>query len=232
LAILLAKNLKENCPLLIFDDPVNAIDDDHRESIRRTLFEDDYFSGKQILLTCHGEEFFKDIQNLLPAQAASQAQSFTFLPRLDESHIRIDFNCAPRNYILAAREHIDRNEIRDALTKSRQALETLTKDKVWKYVHRHGDGSLSLKLEGPKAPIGLRNLTEQLKKQICKGGFGDQNKNRVITPLETLLGLNGDSREWRYLNKGAHEEQDRAEFDRHSVQVIVATLEQLDAAIP
>ena len=42
LAILLAKNLKEACPLLIFDDPVNAIDDDHRESIRRTLFEDDF----------------------------------------------------------------------------------------------------------------------------------------------------------------------------------------------
>ena len=124
LAMLLAKNLKENCPLLIFDDPVNAIDDDHRESIRRTLFEDDYFSNKQILLTCHGEEFFKDIQNLLPAKSASQIQSFTFLPRLGESHIRVDFNCAPRNYILAARDHIDRNEIRMHLQKSRQALDT------------------------------------------------------------------------------------------------------------
>ena len=40
LAIILAKNLETNCPLLIFDDPVNAIDDDHREGIRRTLFED------------------------------------------------------------------------------------------------------------------------------------------------------------------------------------------------
>ncbi len=231
LAILLAKNLKENCPLLIFDDPVNAIDDDHRESIRRTLFEDDYFSNKQILLTCHGEEFFKDIQNLLPAQTASQTQSFTFLPRLNESHIRIDFNCAPRNYILAARGHIDRNEIRDALTKSRQALETLTKGKVWKYVNRHGDGNLSLKLRSPSAPLELRNLTEQLKKQIGKEDFGDQNKNQIFTQLETLLGLNGDSREWRYLNKGTHEEHDRAEFDRHSVQMIVITLEQLDAAL-
>ncbi|MGP5549955.1 AAA family ATPase [Psychrobacter namhaensis] len=73
LSILLAKNLKENCPLLIFDDPVNAIDDDHRESIRRTLFEDQLFAGKQIILTCHGEEFFKDIQNLLPAQVAADA---------------------------------------------------------------------------------------------------------------------------------------------------------------
>lgn len=231
LAMLLAKNLKENCPLLIFDDPVNAIDDDHRESIRRTLFEDDYFSNKQILLTCHGEEFFKDIQNLLSAQTVSQTRSFTFLPRLNESHIRVDFNCAPRNYVLAAIKHISHNEIREALAKSRQALETLTKGKVWKYVHRHGDGALTLKLEGPKAPIGLRNLTEQLKKQIGKGDFGDQNKNQIFEALGTLLGIDGGSREWRYLNKGTHEEQDREEFDRYTVQTIVFTLEQLDKAL-
>lgn len=231
LAMLLAKNLKENCPLLIFDDPVNAIDDDHRESIRRTLFEDQYFSAKQILLTCHGEEFFKDIHNLLPAQIAIKTQSFTFLPRLEESHIRVDFNCAPRNYILAAREHIDRNEIREALSKSRQALESLTKDKVWKYVTKYGDGNLTLKLRSHKAPIELRNLTEQLRKQIGKVDFGDQNKNVVFVSLDTLLGLNGESREWRYLNKGTHEENDRAEFDRHSVQTIVNAIEQLDAAL-
>ena len=27
---LASKNIKENCPILIFDDPVNAIDDEHR----------------------------------------------------------------------------------------------------------------------------------------------------------------------------------------------------------
>ncbi|MCB4811064.1 AAA family ATPase [Methylovorus menthalis] len=231
LAILLAKNLKENAPVLIFDDPVNAIDDDHRESIRRTLFEDQYFSDKQILLTCHGEEFFKDIQNLLPAQAASQAKSFSFLPRLGDPHIRVDFNCAPRNYILAARGHINRNEIREALAKSRQALESLTKNKVWRYVTRYGDGTLSLKLRSSSAPIELRNLTEQLKSKIGKNDFADPNKNSVFTPIDTLLGLNGESREWRYLNKGTHEENDRAEFDRNTVQTIIANLEQLDAAL-
>jgi len=55
LALLSAKNIKENCPLLIFDDPVNAIDDDHRESIRRTLFEDAFFNGKQIILVLSQE---------------------------------------------------------------------------------------------------------------------------------------------------------------------------------
>lgn len=231
LAILLAKNLKENAPVLIFDDPVNAIDDDHRESIRRTLFEDQYFSGKQILLTCHGEEFFKDIQNLLPAQEANQAKSFSFLPRLEEPHIRVDFNCAPRNYILAARGNLNRNEIREALAKSRQALESLAKGKVWKYVSRYGDGNLSLKLRSSSAPIELRNLTEQLKNKIGKHIFSAPNKEEVFAPINALLGLSGESREWRYLNKGTHEENDRAEFDRHTVEAIVLALENLDAAL-
>lgn len=231
LAILLAKNLKENAPVLIFDDPINAIDDDHRESIRRTLFEDQYFSDKQILLTCHGEEFFKDIQNLLPAQTASQAKSFSFLPRLGEQHIRVDFNSEPRNYILAARGHMNRNEIREALAKSRKALESLTKGKVWRYVSRYGDGNLSLKLRSFSAPIELRNLTEQLKSKIGKQDFSAPNKDTVFSIIDTLLGLNGDSREWRYLNKGTHEENDRAEFDRHTVESIVSALENLDAAL-
>ncbi|WMY73330.1 AAA family ATPase [Buttiauxella selenatireducens] len=231
LAILLAKNINERCPLLIFDDPVNAIDDDHRESIRRTLFEDVFFAEKQIILACHGEEFFKDIHNLLPAQVAAQSRSFSFLPRLDESHIRVDFNCSPRNYIIAARGHFERNEIREALAKSRQSLESLMKTKVWRYVNRYGDGNLSLKLRSYTSPIELRNLSEQIKKQINKADFSDPNKNEVFSPIDALLGLNGDSREWRYLNKGTHEENDRAEFDRATVSTMISALENLDQAI-
>lgn len=232
LAILLAKNIKENCPVLIFDDPVNAIDDDHRESIRRTLFEDAFFEEKQIILTCHGEEFFKDIQNLLSVQRASRSKTFTFLPRLDESHIRVDFNCEPRNYIISARSHFDNGEIRDALSKARRALEALTKSKLWAYVNKYGDGTLSIRLRSATASIELRNLTEQLRSRIAKPDFIDTNKSTVLMQMNTLLGINGDSREWRYLNKGTHEEADRAEFDRQSVQEIVITLEQLDAALP
>lgn len=231
LAILAAKNIKENGPLLIFDDPVNAIDDDHRESIRRTLFEDDFFNGKQIILACHGEEFFKDIQNLLSVERASQSKTVSFLPKTSDAHIRVDLNCSSRNYIIAARSHFDRNEIRDALTKSRQALESLTKGKVWRYVNRHGDGNLSIKLRSATASIELRNLAEQLKSKIIKADFSDGNKTVVLNPIESLLGLSGDSREWRYLNKGTHEESDQAEFDRQTVNQIVTSLEQLDAAL-
>ncbi len=230
LAIVLAKNLKEESPLIIFDDPVNAIDDEHREAIRKTLFEDDYFANKQILVACHGEEFFKDISNLLPSTQASLAKNYVFLPKLDEQHLNIDFRAPSRNYILAARQHIERNEIRDALTKSRQALEALTKDKIWSYVNRFGDGNLSLKLRSAKSPIELRNLTEQLKSKIGKNEFSHPNKNLIYDPLDSLLGVNGDSREWRYLNKGTHEEQDRAEFDRQSVLTIITSLEHIERA--
>lgn len=231
LAILLAKNLKEQAPVLIFDDPVNAIDDDHRESIRRTLFEDQYFSQKQIILTCHGEEFFKDIQNLLPAEETRNARLLSFLPRLGEQHVRVDFNCAPRNYILAARNHMDRNEVRDALAKSRQGLEALTKGKVWKYVSRFGDGNLSLKFRSASSPIELRGLAEQLRSKIAKADFSDPNKACVYGPIDQLLNRSGDSREWRYLNKGTHEENDRGEFDRQTVELIIVSLEQIDAAL-
>jgi DNA sulfur modification protein DndD len=116
------------------------------------------------------------------------------------------------------------------LGKSRQALESLTKGKVWRYISKHGDGNLSIKMRSATAPIELRNLTEQLRKQLSKSDFSADNKDAVLNPIEALLGVCGDSREWVYLNKGTHEEADRAEFDRQTVNQIITALEQLDAA--
>ena len=231
LAILLAKNLKEECPILIFDDPVNAIDDDHRESIRRTLFDDDYFQDKQIILTCQGEEFFKDIQNLLGAERTKTSRRFTFLPQLGDKQIRIDFHSTPRNYVLDAREHLDKLEIRTSLEKARQALEALTKDKIWSYVSKHGDGYLSIKLRTANSSIELRQLTEQLRSKLAKPDFSHADKDKVLNPIVALLGIDGDSREWRYLNKGTHEEADRAEFDRDTVKNIIDSLTELDSVL-
>lgn len=233
LSILLAKNLKENCPILIFDDPVNAIDDEHREAIRMTLFKSNYFNNKQIILTCHGEEFFKNTQNLLSReQVIENTKTFSFLPRINEKqHINVDFMCSPRNYIVSARKHFNKGEIRNALSTSRQALESLTTTKIWRYVNKYGDGYISLKFRKFKGPIELRQLTEQLSAQIGKGDFTDQNKSNVLTPLNQLLGASGKSPEWQYLNKGTHEESDRTEFERQRVKEIIENLEAIDDAI-
>jgi len=86
-------------------------------------------------------------------------------------------------------------------------------------------------LRSATAPIELRNLTEQLKSKITKADFSDGNKAAILNPIESLLGVSGESREWRYLNKGTHEETERAEFDRQTVNQIVTALEQLDTAL-
>ena len=231
LAILSAKNIKEGCPILIFDDPVNAIDDDHRESIRRTMFKDTYFENKQVILACHGEEFFKDIQNLLPAKDAKKIKAVTFLPKSEASQIYVDKKCPPRNYVIAARTHFENSEIRDSLDKSRKALESLAMDKLWAYVRKFSDGKLVIKLRSPKDHIELRGLSEQIKCKIAQTGFSDPSKSAILDPLASLVGISGESREWRYLNKGTHEEADRTEFDRQTVSEILIALEQLDAAL-
>lgn len=230
LAILLAKNLKENCPVLIFDDPVNAIDHDHREAIRRTLFEDDYFKNKQIILTCHDGEFFKDIQTLLSVEKAKAAYCYTFKPQSEDNHIVVDFDTKPRNYVLLAIQYFDDLNYRDALMSSRRALENLSNE-VWRYYAKNGGGSISICKRDPNAPIELRTLTAKLYSEIKKDKFVSPLKDPLMIALKNLLGSDAESREWRYLNKGTHEESERADFNRSTVKLIVDSLVTLDAVL-
>jgi hypothetical protein len=52
-----------------------------------------------------------------------------------------------------------------------------------------------------------------------------------LAGLNAILGINQNGLEWKYLNKGTHEEEDRGEFDRSTVRTVVSALEGLDAAI-
>ena len=45
------------------------------------------------------------------------------------------------------------------------------------------------------------------------------------------MGNNGTLKKWNYLNKGTHEESDRAEFDRQIALEIISNLEEIDAAL-
>lgn len=40
-------------PSIVFDDVINAIDQDHRGRIRQTIFESDYVAQTQLVVTCH-----------------------------------------------------------------------------------------------------------------------------------------------------------------------------------
>lgn len=227
LAILLAKNIKEKCPVLVFDDPVNAIDEEHRKAIRMTLFKDKFFTSTQIIIACHGNEFFKDTHQLIGKESAGKSESYIFCSQTDEKHIQVSSLSRPINYVLAASTLNDQGELRDALMSARRALEELC-PRIWTYYNKHGGGPISLLQRAPNAPIDLRSLAEKLAFEMEKAKFEIKNRELIATSLRTILGPNGQHPHWVCLNKGTHEEEDREEFEKTVVTEIVDALLVLD----
>lgn len=230
LAMLMAKNIKKNCPFLLFDDPVNAIDDDHREGLRRTMFEDLHFSGKQIILTCHGEDFIKDIQNLIGSEEVKKGKLYSFLPHDGDNKIKIVHNADAKNYTVLAQQSFDKGNVRESLAQSRRALESIT-TRIWRFLANKDKGQISVLMRGPKAKVELYDLTTKLHKKLGDTTFTHYRKQGLIDGLGVLIGFGGRSREWGYLNSGTHDEEDRTEFDRHVVGEIVQTIVALDVCL-
>jgi len=230
LAILLAKNIVQGCPVVIFDDVVNAIDDEHRDGIWRTFFEDGLLDDKQIILTSHAEEFLIRIQQELGAARAGTIKRYKFLPHAGEHELRVDSNPPTKNYVLLAQQALDGDEKREALRQSRPALESLT-DNLWSWMGNRGYGRIEIKLSGPRSPWELNNKCSKLKSAVNRIAGQYPGAPAAVAALERLLGVSGSSLEWGYLNSGVHDSQRDHEFDRATVRIIVESVVSLDAAI-
>lgn len=226
LAMLVAKNIQENCPVLIFDDAVNAIDHDHRSGIGATLFDNQALVGKQIIITCHGEEMIKDVENILDHQLArAECLSYTFLPHDGNRVIRV-LQGQTRNYILEAQQALATGRIRAALGHARRATEAVTA-KTWKFFERQNQGELRLKMDRLRAPIELNDLANQLKKKIDSPDFQHVRKQRLSEGYVAML----DQRAWAVINAGTHEEAGRPDFPREVVLAVVNNLAILDEVL-
>ncbi|MCC8445499.1 AAA family ATPase [Xanthomonas translucens] len=93
LAILLAKSLSLQSPLIVFDDAINAIDHDHRRGIREAIFESDHFTNTQVIVTCHSHEFIKDIHQSLPPQARNDSKVYLFRNHDGNYHPQGQWQC-------------------------------------------------------------------------------------------------------------------------------------------
>ncbi|KVH60251.1 AAA family ATPase [Burkholderia cepacia] len=228
LAVLLAKGQSIQSPLIVFDDAINAIDHDHRSGIRETIFESDHFAQTQLIVTCHSNEFIKDIQQHLPAQRRGDCQVYLFRNHTGNYQPRVTGNVPSKNYVVKARASKDALDNREALASCRQGLEMLS-EKVWRWLASHDLGVLNLQLAGVGAEPGLRNLCEALRKRLEDAAtFNHANKPVLIAAYERILGIPTANLVWTYLNKGTHEEASRDEFDADLVEAVVQTLEALD----
>ena len=230
LAILLAKNIEQGCPVVIFDDVVNAIADEHRNGIWRTFFEDNLLAGKQVILTSHAEEFLHRIQQELGLQQAQLIKVYKFLPHEGGHHLRVDTNPPTKNYVLLAHAALAAEEKRDALRHSRPAIESVT-DRLWTWLGKQGDGRLELKLGGPRENWELNNKCSKLRSALWRIPNPHVAMPTVLAAFDDLLGINGSSIEWGYLNSGTHDAQRDNEFDRATVRRIVEATTALDAGL-
>lgn len=230
LAILLAKNIAQGCPVVIFDDVVNAIDDDHRDGIWRTFFEDGLLDGKQVILTSHAEEFLHRIQQELGVRRAAAIKLYKFLPHLGEHELRVDSDPPTKNYVLLAQQALAADEKREALRQARPALESLT-DRVWTWLGRRGDGRITIKLGGPRSPWELNDKCSRLRSAVDRIAAQHAGAPQAVAALAALLNVSGASIEWSYLNSGVHDSQRDHEFDRATVRVVVESIAALDDAL-
>ena len=229
LAILLAKSISLESPLIVFDDAINAIDHDHRRGIRETIFESDHFASTQIIVTCHSHEFIKDIHQSLAQPARNDSKVYLFRNHNGNYHPRVNGNVASRNYVEMARAAREELNDRGALDASRKALEMLT-EKIWRWLGSHEHGTISVQLAGVGAEPALRNLCEALRRKITSAQtFVHANKPLIVSAMDKVLGIPEQNLVWVYLNKGTHEEADRDDFDVNEVESVVVTLEELEA---
>lgn len=227
LAILLAKNQSIQCPLIVFDDAINAIDHEHRSGIRETIFESDHFAQTQLIVTCHSNEFIKDIQQHLPAQRRNDCQVYLFRNHDGNYQPRVTGNVPSRNYAVKARASKDLLDDRNALASCRQGLEMLA-EKTWRWLASHDLGVLNLQIAVGGEPF-LRNLCEGINKRLNDATtFTHANKPLLTAAYGRILGIPTANLVWTYLNKGTHEEANRDDFDSALVELVVQTLEELD----
>ncbi len=142
LSILLAKNVQEGLPFVIFDDVVNAIDDEHRRGIVETIMEDACINAKQLIITTHGEEFVKQLENTISVKEyPTKVTRIDFLESMGPKKITIKMDL-PRNYLVVARRRLNEGQVRESLANGRRAFENLL-NTLWK---RLGSKKYSIQL--------------------------------------------------------------------------------------
>ena len=231
LSILLAKNVHDNHNVIIFDDVVNAIDDEHRSNVIYTFFNNPNLIEKQIVITTHGEDFLKNLENQISTKDLKKSLSrYDFLENRDSRSIIVEPD-ENRHYLLQAQNYLNRGRSKNCLSECRRSLEELS-DTLWKKIanEKSLDSSISIKLRSPKQKPELSNVVDGLisrLKEFERSNIFDFQEHR-----ETLEKIKNSGNKnqifWSLLNKGTHEEERNEEFDQRSINELLQHLLKLE----
>lgn len=223
-AILLAKNLHEECAILVFDDVVNAVDDDHRAGLADVLMEHPEVSKRQIVVTTHGKEFVKALSlRVTKAEFSHRVGQINFLVPRDVKGVAIDRHAEPSHYLVRSADAHRERRFRDALSDHRRALEA-TCEKLWKRLAAKYNAALTVQTRGLRLPPDLRSVVDSLSAFLRN--TVSNSPDDVAADMAKQLGVITDR--WEELNKGVHEEDEKGEFDPVLIGQLQAALDGLE----
>ena len=229
LAILLAKITRDRLPFLIFDDVVNSIDDEHRGAIIDLILNPDEVGNRQLIITTHGEDFVKRLENAVPMKKYEETVTrIDFLVPFAAKKITVKFD-SPRHYLTVAARSYQEGRTRDSLSYIRKAFEEEL-NRLWKRIaDKKLSAQISVGMRGPGDPD-LMSLATGLYKFL--GSKEVTVFQKAALHLGEILGYGEKHKvEWNYLNKGTHEVDREEEFDAVIVRLMLETVMKLDEAI-
>lgn len=101
-------------------------------------------------------------------------------------------------------------------------------NKTWKWLDSYELGGLRLVMHSPNSPLNVRDLCDAIRLKLRDSAtFDHASKAPLRAALEEILSVSNLT--WKYLNGGTHEEENRDEFDRVEVELVVSRLERIDA---
>lgn len=234
LSILLAKNAHDKHNLIIFDDVVNAIDDEHRLGVIKTFFTNANLNEKQMILTTHGEDFLKTLENQFAKQDLKDILSrYDFLKNYEGREIIVNPDLH-RHYLSKAKENLRIGFEKDCLMECRRSLEELSHT-LWKKIANDTslDSSISIQLRSPKGNPELSSIVNGLISRMKK--FEKTGANKFTPHKEFLEKITNTANKnrifWDLLNKGTHEEERDEEFDRNSIDELLQYLLKFESLL-
>lgn len=229
LAILLAKITRDRLPFLIFDDVVNSIDDEHRSAIIDLILNPDEVGSRQLIVTTHGEDFVKRLENAVPMKKYKETVTrIDFLAPFAAKKITVKLD-SPRHYLTVATRSYEEGRVRECLGYVRKAFEEEL-NRLWKKIaNKKLSAQMSVGMRGPGDPD-LMSLATGLHQFLTKK---DVTVFQEAVPLLGEMLAFGEMHkiEWSHMNKGAHEEDLAEELDAAVVRRMLETTIKLDGAL-
>ncbi len=221
LSILLAKAVNENLGFLIFDDIVNAIDDDHRGGIADLLLCHDDLRDRQYILTCHGETFINKLEHKLgTSQAGKHVKSYRFIPAdtVTSRGVQVSIGDS-KHYLLKAKESLGKNNLKDSATDCRRAVESISYQ-LWKILDKKLKVNLKVTMRSPGVPPDLSTVVDSLLKELEKIS-GVEKLHEILSQLKAKY-------PWSLLNKGVHEDESQPEFERKDISELILLAQSIE----